>query len=258
MAIQRTVTVGDASIEYFVEPSDVVVLVPGFGVDVTYFRYLSSRLVAGGFSAVTMNPRGAGGSSGFADILTVQTLADDVSAVIEALDCGPVHLLGHAYGNRVTRCVATDRPELVRSLILLAAPGSARGADPDVSAALADWTRDDASEADCIRVMEYMVGDPAAAADVWRQLKRYPALARAQRDGLRTPSIDHYEAGGSAPLFVVQGLADRSAPPENARQLHERFPSRVRLMELPGAGHLPFLEQPEKVAEPVVSYLQEQ
>jgi len=214
MKARQSVAVGAAAIEYLIERSgiegrDVVVLVPGFGVDVTYFNDLSSRLAAGGFTAVAVNPRGAGRSSAATDTLTVQTSAADVAAVIKALGCGPVHLLGHAYGNRVTRCLATDRPELVRSLVLIAAPGSAKAADPEVIDALSDWIRDDASETECIRVMQHMVGAPATAEAIWRLLKRYPALARAQGAGLQTPPIGHYEGGGSAPLFIVQGLADR-------------------------------------------------
>lgn len=259
MVEKRMVRVREAEIEYFVEGGgDVVVLVPGFGVDVNYFKYLSSRLADDGFCAVAVNPRGVGGSSGSTEDLTLHTYGADVAAVIETLDCGPVHVLGHAYGNRITRCLAVDRPELIRSLILLAAPGSAKAADPEVASALANWTRDDATEAECIEVLELMVGDPATAPSIWRQLRRDAAFAREQSAALRTPPIDYYEGGGDKPLFIVQGLADRSAPPENARQLHDRFPARVRLVEMAGVGHMPFLEQPETVADALLSFLQEQ
>lgn len=59
-------------------------------------------------------------------------------------------------------------------------------------------------------------------------------------------------------MFIVQGLADRSAPPENARQLRDWFPTRVRLVEMPEVGHMLFVEQPKKVADAVLAYLQEQ
>jgi pimeloyl-ACP methyl ester carboxylesterase len=50
-------------------------------------------------------------------------LAADVAGVLETMDCGPAHLVGHAFGNRVARCLAVDRPSLVRSVTLLAAGG---------------------------------------------------------------------------------------------------------------------------------------
>ena len=130
--------------------------------------------------------------------------------------------------------------------------------DREVASALADWTRDDTTDAEGIKVLEVMVGDPATAPSIWRQLRRYAALAREQSAALRSPPIDYYEGGADKPLFIVQGLADRSAPPENARQLRDRFPTRVRFMEMPGVGHMPFLEQPDKVANAVLSFLQEQ
>lgn len=55
--------------------------------------------------------------------------AEDLAALIEALDAGPVDLLGHSRGGTVAWLLARQRPELVRSL-LLAEPGLAlRGQD---------------------------------------------------------------------------------------------------------------------------------
>jgi pimeloyl-ACP methyl ester carboxylesterase len=50
---------------------------------------------------------------------TYHDFAADVAGVIEQLAGDrPVHLLGHAFGNRIARTPANDRPELVRSVIL--------------------------------------------------------------------------------------------------------------------------------------------
>ncbi len=35
------------------------------------------------------------------DGITVHDLAADVAGVLEAMDCGPAHLVGHAFGNRI-------------------------------------------------------------------------------------------------------------------------------------------------------------
>src|SRR4051794_41857316 len=67
--------------------------------------------------------RGVGGSRGSLDGATLHDLAGDVAGVIKAIGCGPAHLVGHAFGNRIARCLAVDQPPLVRSVTLLAAGG---------------------------------------------------------------------------------------------------------------------------------------
>jgi pimeloyl-ACP methyl ester carboxylesterase len=113
--------VGDATIEFLLEGAgDAVVVIPGGGLDASYFEELARRIAGAGFRAVAVNPRGVGASKGRLAGLTLHTLAGDVAAVIEALGSGPAHVVGHGFSNRVARCLAVDRPELVRSVILLA------------------------------------------------------------------------------------------------------------------------------------------
>src|SRR5215471_5351145 len=124
MQSKGKVEVGEAMIEFLDDGSgDTVVLIPGGGLDASYFDHFARRLAHAGFRAVAVNPRGAGESTGPLEGITLHTLAADVAGVIEALHGGPVHVLGHAFGNRVARCLAADRPDLVRSVILLAAGG---------------------------------------------------------------------------------------------------------------------------------------
>ena len=55
---------------------------------------------------------------GKGDDLSLQQHADDMAAFIQALQLGPVDLLGHSRGGAVTLLVASQHPELVHSLIL--------------------------------------------------------------------------------------------------------------------------------------------
>ena len=109
------------------EGSELIVLLPDRGLGAIDFLTFMPRLVAVGYRPVALNPRGIEGSDGPLGNLTLHDLAADVAGVIETLDAGPVHVLGHGFGNRVAHCVAADRPDLVRSVILLAADGQAPG-----------------------------------------------------------------------------------------------------------------------------------
>jgi len=259
MRPKRTVEVAGAVVEFLVVGAgDPVVLLPGGGFDGSYFGELAQGLAGAGFCAVAVNPRGAGGSAGSLDGLTLHTLAADVAAVIEALEGGPVHVLSHGFSNRVTRCLVADRPDLVRSVILLAGVGLVEP-DAEVVRALRAWFRHDSTESECLEAMRCLVADPSTAERLLRSVTRWPVVAAAQAAADRaTPRDEWQDAAIRAPVLVVQGLADRVAPPEHGRTFREQFGDRIRVVELPRAGHMVFLEQPEAVAEAVVTFLREQ
>ena len=48
--------------------------------------------------------------------------AEDLAALIQRLDVGPVHLVGHSFGAFISLLVAREHPELVRSLTLAEPP----------------------------------------------------------------------------------------------------------------------------------------
>jgi len=102
---------------------EAVVLLPSWARGTPDFADLMATLAESGFRAIAVNPRGIEGSTGALNGITVHDLAADVAGVLEALDAVPAHIIGHAFGNRIARCLATDRPELVKTVTLLAAGG---------------------------------------------------------------------------------------------------------------------------------------
>jgi pimeloyl-ACP methyl ester carboxylesterase len=70
---------------------------------------------------VTLDQRGHGHSTqtGHLEGYSVEQLARDLAAFLDAVGGGPVDLLGHSMGGRVVLHVALTRPDLVHSLILM-------------------------------------------------------------------------------------------------------------------------------------------
>src|SRR5258705_7254866 len=131
MQQHRNIEVGGATLECTVYGSGTpVVLLANAGCSSGYFEGLARVLAAGGLQAISINMRGTGESRGSLEGTTVHDLAADVAGVLETMDCGPAHLVGHAFGNRIARCLAVDRPSLVRSVTLLAAGGVIRTSNP--------------------------------------------------------------------------------------------------------------------------------
>lgn len=253
---QVKLKVGDAELECFSHGVGVpIILLPGGSLAVGYLSDLADTLAAAGLRAVRVNPRGAGGSTGPMDGLTLHDFAADIAGVIEGLDLVPAYVLGHAFGNRIARTVAADRPELVRGVILVSAGGKV-DPRPEAQRALQTLFTPTASEAEVLDAMRWMVGSPANAPSVWERFKndRAPAAAGSQMAAARaTPLDDWWAPPGDVPYLVIQGLKDEAAPAENGHLLKKELGDRVTVVDIPDAGHLQPLEAPGPVAEAVIA-----
>ena len=224
---------------------------------VDYLSDLADALAAAGFHAIRVNPRGAGNSTGRMDGLTLHDYAADVAGVIEELSVAPAFVLGHAFGNRIARTVAADRPDLVRGVVLVAAGGKVDGR-PEAVHALRTLFTPTSSETEVLDAMRWMVGSPENASSVWERFKssRAPGAAPAQMAAAEaTPLKDWWSPPGDVPYLVIQGLKDEAAPVENGHLLKQELGSRVTVVDIPGAGHLQPLEAPGPVADAVIAFV---
>ena len=232
---------------------ELVALAPSLGRGADDFGGLAGALEAAGYRAAAVNPRGIGGSSPAAAGLTLHDLAADVASVIERLDGGPAHLVGHAYGNRVMRCLAADRPDLARSVTLIAAGGQVP-ADPETHAALMRVFEPERTEterlADVGRAFFAPGHDPAVWLDGW-----YPGTMAMQWGALDVP-FGEWGHAGSAPVLVIQGLDDPVAVPANGYALRDLLGAeRVRVVDVPDASHAMLPEQPAIIARELIAFL---
>lgn len=228
-------------------------LLPGLGRPAEDLDPLAERLVRAGYRVVQPDPRGSGGSIGRLDGLTLHDLAADVAAVIEGLDATGIVVIGHAFGNRIARTLAADRPDLVREVVLLGCSGKVQPS-PAIAEAIrlaqAVDTPDDIRAA-AVRAAWYGPGrDISAWMTGWSQpvMKAYLAAAAA------TETSDWWTAG-TADVIIVQGLADVSAPPENGRLLKTEIGARAKLIELEGISHALPVEAPQDVADVILREL---
>jgi pimeloyl-ACP methyl ester carboxylesterase len=257
MSAKYKIEVGEVIIECVIHGSGkTVVLLPGLGGDASSFTDLAQALANAGFRTVAINPRGVEESVGPLEELTLHDFAADIAGVIEALDAAPAHILGRAFGNRVARCLAADRPDLVRSVILLAAGGLVEP-DPEALVALQRAFRQDIPEAERLEAMQVASFSPSSTPNRSALWKLWPAVAAAQTAASQATPLADWWTGGTAPLLVVQGLDDRLAPPGNGRALRDQLGERVNLVEIPNAGHALLFEQPKVVTEAIIAFLRE-
>jgi pimeloyl-ACP methyl ester carboxylesterase len=231
-----------------------VMLLPSLARGAQDFAALMATLASSGFRAIAVNPRGIAGSTGTLVGLTLHDLAADIASIIESLDATPAHIVGHAFANRIARCLATDRPELVKSVTLLGAGGLVAVQHEAIAALESTFTTklSDADWLTAIRTSHFFA--PTSNPMVWRE-GWWPSVAAAQLAMMRATPHEEWWAAGTAPLLVIQGLDDGLSVPANGRALREALGDRVQLVELANAGHALLPEQPEAIAKAIVEFL---
>lgn len=239
----------------------LVVMIPSLGRPAEDFDDLARRLNAAGYATACVQPRGLGRSKGPTTGLSMADLAGDATLVIEGLGGGPAILIGHAFGQRVARMLATLRPDLVKGVVMLAAGGKVPIPDRAREALLGCFDPNLPAEKHLEHV-GYAFFAPGNNSAVWRT-GWHPEVARMQRaatQGLagagRATSTVTWWGGGNARILVIQGLQDTVALPENGRLLKAEFGDRVELIEIDGAGHALLPEKPEAIASAVLAFIQ--
>ena len=169
----------------------------------------------------------------------------------------PAHLVGHAFGNRIARCLAVGQPPLVRSVTLLAAGGLIALSTP-IGTHFRNATQAKMNGSDCVTVLGARWLSPASDPKILAHVECWPAVFIAHLATSRNVPLEYWWTAGTAPLLVIQGLDDEAAPPGNGHALREQSGERVRVVDLPHAGHFMLLEQPEAVARAVSEFLGQQ
>jgi pimeloyl-ACP methyl ester carboxylesterase len=238
---------------------DPVLLLPGFGTDVSIFARQAAAL-AQAYQVVGVNPRGVGGSDApGSDALTPSQAAADAAAVAQA----PAHVVGTSLGAAVALELALAHPERVRSLALLAplvrvdarllavteawCRLAAEASAQALAAALLPWFFAPASLADA-RARERLTRGLAAS------VARVPApvLARAAA-GLRDYRLPRAAAARvGVPVLVVVGGADLLTP--GGEEIAAAIPG-ARCVVVPDAGHAVAIEAHEAVDAALLEHL---
>lgn len=245
-----------ANIELYTRGSGPAVLMhPGGGGSAGSLEELGNRVSAAGFRVVLINPRGIGASKGPLDNATLHDLAADVWDCADKLGMSKVHLLGRAFGNRAVRTASSDRPDRVMSVTLLAAGGEIAPAPAD-SANLRmafDATVDATQRLTALRDSLYAPGnqpDPSVLRRMNGETSKKQSAASSRT------SLKDWHLGETAPMLVVQCLADKIAVPENGWNLATQRPN-TRLVALPGCGHAMLPEQSRAISDAVIGFLSE-
>ena len=253
-----------------------ILLIPGLGLDHNYYRF-GIPLLSRHLQVLAVDPRGIGRSTKSPPPYTVEAWADDFAVMIDKLGFGPIHVLGSSLGGSMALALAQRHPGKLKSLIVVGGFSQL-----DRATELNFRLR--------LRLIEKlgMSDEVADYMGLWTLTRKFInsdagfATMRANQANIRANSAQSYSAFVEAllkwgrcqpgqerepkftalldsiktPTLVVTSDNDHLIPKELSDLIAGRIAG-AELVVMPGAGHIPFMEQPDEVVRIVLQFLEE-
>lgn len=260
----ETINIGDARLAVEVRGAGApLVLVHGFPLDHTMWRHQVERFAATR-QVIVPDLRGFGQSEGHRDILTMQQHADDLAALLRAMNLtGKVTLCGLSMGGyiawqfwqrhsalleRLIVCdsrAAADSPDAARNRlqtaerVLLEGPQVvADGMAPKLVSATSLQQQPELAQ----ELRQVMMNTPRAT------------IAAALRGMAERPDMTAALGQMNVPTLIVCGEQDAITPAAEMREVAAAIPH-AQYVEIAGAGHMSPLESPAEVNGAIEQFL---
>jgi len=214
------------------------------------------------FTVLRYDTRGHGKSEAPAGAYTLDQLADDAHALLNALGIKQTHWAGLSMGGMIGQTFALKYPGVFKSMVLADTtsryPADAAGAWADriqtaqskgmaavVDGTLARWFTE-----------PYRKTNPPGVARVGASIKATPVAGFAGCCHA-IPKIDltHRLKEIKCPTLVIVGEQDPGTPVAMAREIHEAMPG-SQLVIIPSAAHLSNIEQADAFTAALMKFLE--
>ena len=236
-----------------------VVMVHGAGMNRTVWQLQTRYLAHHGYRVAAIDLPGHGGSDGPC-LETVPEMGAWVGRVIDELDLGPAHIVGHSMGTFIGIETAAQRPDAVASLVLV---GTA--AAMPVHPELLDSAANDVPHASRL-MSSWSFGDRAhvgrhSTPGMW-QIGGSQALLDTSRPdslGVDMAACNAYATSLEAaaevtcPVTYILGARDKMTPPKRAADLIAATAG-ADVVTL-DCGHMLTVEAPDATREAIVAAL---
>jgi pimeloyl-ACP methyl ester carboxylesterase len=272
----RRVSVGAVTL-HVVECGEgpAVLLLHGFPELWFAWHRLLPALAQAGFRAVAPDLRGYGASDKPVPIAAYRSelLLEDIRALVDELELGPIRLVGHDWGASLAFAFAAQHPDLVSRLVIL------NGAHPKrLREELGSFEQALRSSYMLLFQLpwlpEWLLRKRAVVARIFREssvntgafsdddIERYVAALRVPRAA--RSMVNYYRAAFRfplrversivAPTLVIWGEQDPALSVRNLDRLSELAPE-LTILRVPNAGHFVHHEEPELVIERMRDFL---
>src|SRR5215470_177584 len=222
-------------------------------------------LLQAGFRVLRLDMRGHGGSDPVAGDYTMQQLAGDVAAALDALAIPQVHYIGLSIGGMIGQAFAIDYgAKLISALWSDTLPASPKGAADQWAQRMNTVRRANSLEPLADPTMERWFTDAfkGRRPGRWKQIRDTVAATTPAGYLGCSAAIMNFDFTGKlsslrAPVLVVCGAEDPGTPASENRRLAELVPG-GRYEEIPNARHFPNVERPDVFNRIMISWLEAQ
>jgi pimeloyl-ACP methyl ester carboxylesterase len=217
---------------------------------------------------IAFDNRGLGGSERGDGAISVASMAEDASALLEALDVPRAHVMGWSLGSAVAQGLALAHPEQVASAIMYATWARCDGFQRSVITALrlpyAVRDLEAAMTAAGIAFSPQILDDPDLEQMMAAMLPAFP-----QDDAQMQVTVEQWDADLAhdtldrlgditAPTLVVVGEQDLLTPVWQSKAVADAVPgARFELVTGPGSSHALHLERPDDLVRLVTDFLED-
>jgi len=218
------------------------------------------------YRCVAWDHRGQGQSEAPpAKIYTIEENYEDAVRLLEHLDLGPVHFVGLSMGGFVGMRLAARRPDLIRSLTLIATAADPEPRENRPKYRRLSWVVRIFGVIDLLakQVLPILFGqtflqdpDKTEVRDRWvRHLKQNSrTIYRAVHGVIEREGVTAELRNIQAPTLVLRGTEDVAIAEHRSRALAAGIRDAV-FTAIPGAGHSATIEQPEQVNAAILAFL---
>jgi len=215
------------------------------------------------YRCVALDNRGVGGSGAPAGPYSIEQMARDATAVLDAEGIAQANVMGISMGGVVSQLLAIKYPERVSSLVLAATAGRHHGWRIQLLARWQYLAMRYGMAKVALAVVPWFVGPsvrqllgPTAAITVRALLPNSAHAFASQIEAiLEVPDeLREQHARIRVPTMLLVGALDRLTPPADSEELAKRLP-RGELTIIPGAGHALIAETPRLYNRAVLQFL---
>lgn len=260
----HTVRAGDAEIAYDDKgDGDPLLLIPGLGADSRMWM-LQIPAFSHRYRCIALDNRGVGSTVAPAGPYSMEQMASDALAVLDAAGVARAHVLGISMGGAIAQHLALKAPERVASLVLAATWCARNGYTERLAAvgrAVASLGHETLTRASMLWLFspKLFVEQPFLVRQIEQLALEFtagPGPFEDQLSAVLEHDVADRLAAVTAPTLVLAARRDIMVPPELSEQIAATIPG-ARLQVLDG-GHAFNIESLEAFNAAVLSFLDEQ